>query len=838
MKSGEFILKYRWPIIILSIAIPVAVGLAIFRAQIDPDLEKYIPENMSSRLATEEIEQVFGGDELMILVFKSDDVLKPETLKRIKNIRKDLIKLDGVDQVMSLFDVKNLKNEEGTLITKSFFETIPETKEEIENVRKDLLANNMARDIVVSEDFTLATIIMSLNDKTNGDDLVASVEEIIKNNPGPEKIYLGGLPYMRSVISGDIAKDMKRFMVIGLIIMLVMLYIFLRDIRGVLLPFAVVILSIIFSIGLLPLIGWKLSIISLLLPVMLIAIANNYGIHLIAKYQEINWTNGGISNEKLAEQIFSNLKIPIFLTGITTVAGFLSLLTHKMIPAKQLGIISAIGIAFALLISLCFIPAVLSFLKKKNIKQSTKNGDKRILDRILERIAVSISLKPARVLITTGVIVLITGVGILFLKVDTNVEKFFPEKHPVRQSAAIINKVFGGSQNLSVHMNGDIMDPEVMKKIDYYTEDLKSYPGVGNVMSISSVIREISKVMNNPGDELYDKIPDNREAIAQYLLLYSMNGNPEDLEKLIDFNYENAQIMIRINDGSNEVINNVIGKVQRLTKGDPNVKTIGGYGYVVAQLANLVVRGQISSLLVSLIICAIILAIAFRSIYAGLTGIIPIAVSLVVLFGLMGYFRISLDIATALLSSIMIGVGIDYTIHFLWRYKTERLNGLDSREAVVKTLTTTGRGITFNALGVIIGFCVLPFSSFSPIRFFGFLVIISIFACLVGALVIVPSLVLVVKPRFLEVSRLKLVGRLKPTGIGLKPTGIGLKPTGIGLKPTGIGLKPTGIDEVESGEHRQQRPSIVRELKPTEINEEEIRETDEEQDGKNIKQTG
>ncbi len=120
--------------------------------------------------------------------------------------------------------------------------------------------------------------------------------------------------------------------------------------------------------------------------------------------------------------------------------------------------------------------------------------------------------------------------------------------------------------------------------------------------------------MNNPGDEFYDMIPDNREAIAQYLLLYSMNGNPEDLEKLIDFNYENAQIMIRINEGSNATINNVIGEVRRLTAGDPNFKRVGGYGYVTAQLANLVVRGQVSSLLVSLILCALILAIAFRSI--------------------------------------------------------------------------------------------------------------------------------------------------------------------------------------------------------------------------------
>jgi predicted RND superfamily exporter protein len=138
----------------------------------------------------------------------------------------------------------------------------------------------------------------------------------------------------------------------------------------------------------------------------------------------------------------------------------------------------------------------------------------------------------------------------------------------------------------------------------------------------------------------------------------------------------------------------------------------------------------------------------------------------------MGYFGIYLDVATALLSSIMIGVGIDYTIHFLWRYKQERLQGLGAQEAVIKTLTTTGRGITFNALSVIVGFCALPFSSFSPIRFFGFLVIISIFTCLVGALVIVPSLVLVIRPKFLECRRLKPAATrwLKPTENELKPT--------------------------------------------------------------------
>lgn len=755
MRSGEFILKYRWLIIALSIIIPVVIGLQIFRAEIDPDLEKYIPSDMPSRLNTQVIEETFGGDELLIIIFETDDVLNPSTLQRIKSIRKEVTRLDEVDQVMSLYDVKNLKNDEGMLITESFLDRIPQTKEETENLRSDLLRNSMAKDIVVSQDFTLATIILSLSEDVQDDEIIAEVQNILSENPGSEKVYLGGLPYLKSVISGDITKDIKKLMIIGLVIMLVMLYVFLRDIRGVILPFTVVVLSIIFSMGLLPVLGWKMSIITLLLPIMLIAIANNYGIHLISKYQEITWNNPAISNQKLSQEIYSNLRIPIFLTGITTVAGFLSLLTHKMIPAKQLGVISAIGIVFALTISLLFIPAVLSFLKKSNVKRSQKNGKKRILDNWLETLAGFIAAKPLRILIIASCIVLASGAGIFLLKVDSDIEKFFPEKHPVRKSAQIINKVFGGSQNLAIHINGDIMDPEVMSKIDHYTESLKEFPGAGNVMSISSVLREISKAMNNPGDEFYDKIPDNREAIAQYMLLYSMNGDPEDLEKLIDFNYENAQIMIRINDGSNETINSVIHEVQRMTEGDPNVKTIGGYGYVIAQLASMVVRGQVSSLILSLLLCAIILAIAFRSITAGLIGSIPIGVSLVILFGLMGYFGIYLDIATALLSSIMIGVGIDYTIHFLWRYKQEKLMGLSGPEAVIKTLTTTGRGITFNAMGVIIGFCALPFSSFAPIKIFGFLVIMSIFTCLIGALVIIPSLVLVVKPKFLEGQQLK-----------------------------------------------------------------------------------
>ena len=247
-----------------------------------------------------------------------------------------------------------------------------------------------------------------------------------------------------------------------------------------------------------------------------------------------------------------------------------------------------------------------------------------------------------------------------------------------------------------------------------------------------------------------NKIPETRNGIAQYFELYSMSGDPDDFNKLVDFPHEHAIITARINKTSTAVLSEVIKRIEKMVQGDPDVLLVGGFGAVLTDLAEAVVRGQFLSLILAVIICAILLMLLFRSFNAGVVSALPLAFSIVILFGLMGVFGIELNIVTALLSSIMIGVGIDYTIHFLWRYREERRSGLDAVSAVKKTLTTTGRGITFNAFSVIIGFIALFFSTFLPVRFFGFLVVVSILACLIGALVLVPAVVLVWKPKFLE----------------------------------------------------------------------------------------
>jgi hydrophobe/amphiphile efflux-3 (HAE3) family protein len=756
MRTGSFLVKYRWWIVSLSVLTAAAFGLQVFRAEINPDLESYVYEKMPSRINTNMIEEIFGGDEMVLILFESEDVLQKETLSRIKKINREIKQLEGIDETLSLFDAKTIKGEDadgsgvGAMVVDPTVRRIPKTETKREALRAEIRENELVYRVLVSEDFRMTSIIATIEPGVVDDDIILAIEDVLAAHPGPEQTYIGGLPYIKACIAMEIAREFKLLMIIGLSIMLVMLYIFFREIRGVLLPFVVVVLSIVFAMGLMPLLGMEISIITLLLPIMLIAIANDYGIHMMARYQEYNTRGNNASISSMAKGVYTSLRSPILLTGITTIAGILCLLSHKMIPAKQLGIVAAAGIAFALVLSLIFIPSALSIIGKSKPVISDNPSKKRIIDSVLEYSGSLVARHPRKIIIGTALVSLISAIGIFRLHVDTNLENFFPHKHPVRMSSEIINETFGGSQNISILVEGDILDPEVMRKIDSYERELKTNPAVGNVMSIAGVVREISKALNDRDDPYYNRIPDSRNAIAQYMELYLMSGDPEDLERMVDFDFRRAQVMVRVNDGSNAALKSVLADIRSMTGDDDQSTRIGGYGLVAADLADLVVNGQVISLIIALAVVFLLLSLLFRSMTAGIIGTVPLATAIIILFGWMGYLGIQLDIATAILSSIMIGVGVDYTIHFLWRYRKERGRGLEPVKAVVRTLTTTGRGISFNALSVILGFCALPFSVFTPLQVFGFLVIVSIFTCLIGALVIVPALILIFRPAFLE----------------------------------------------------------------------------------------
>jgi predicted RND superfamily exporter protein len=716
-------LKYRWLIITSAMVITAFFGWHMLQVEIDPDIKNNIPRDMPSRLNTSEIEALFGKDNILLVVFESEDILDKQSLQRIKTITKKMERLKSFDRIISPANAKHIKGEDGMMIIDPAIHRIPKTDKQIENLRIELSENPLVYNVTISKDFTMAAIIADVNPEYTDSEVLQQIETLIVDVPGEEIIHIGGMPSIRARINKDVQRDMSMLLPAGLLIMLVMLFVFFKQMRGVFLPFGVVIMSIIIGMGLIPLLGWKLSMISILLPIILIAVANDYGIHMIARYQELIMIHGDLPAKQIAVRIFRDLFRPIMLTAVTTIMGILALLSHVMIPAKQLGILAAISIGAALVLSLFLIPAVLSLLKRSQPAFSARKKS-QFVDNILSAVAGMVNKYPRKILYGFLVLAVIMISGLIMVKVDANIENFFTDDHPIKKSSQIINENFGGSQSISILIEGDIKNPEILEQMDYYESEIKKIAGVGDAYSVTTLIKEMNKAMQDTISNS-ESLPASRNAVAQLLELYNMSGDPEDFEKLVDFDFERARIMVKLNDASSTNVLKILEEIEELTAEDASVKLIGGEGLITAELADTVVDGQIYSLVLALVVVALLMMIIFRS-------------------------HIPLDIATALLSSVMIGVGVDYTIHFIWRYREEIQNGEDKKEAIQITLTTTGRGIVFNALSVIIGFSALLISAFAPIKFFGFLIVISIFACLVGALVLVPSLILVWKPKFLE----------------------------------------------------------------------------------------
>jgi len=744
----DFVIKHRAIVLGFFFLFILAAATQLPRVTIDPSMKSQFPEDMPSRLNIDRIEHLFGGTEFVMVMVLADDVTAPATLRRVRDLSRAIERLDQVERVLSLFTLKDIRGEDGAMVVDPAVPALPTTPEEQTKLMADLSANDLLYGNVVAKDFTATAILAQVGDKTDDYRLIAAIEAVIDANPGPELVRLGGMPWVRANIATDIQHDLRTFLPIGILIMLAFLYFCFRHWRGVVLPFLVVIIAIIVGLALVPLFGWKIQIVTILLPVILIAVANDYSIHLLTKYDEYHTASAGHSATSLVSAITGDLAAPTLICGLTTIGGLLCLMTHVIIPAKQLSILASLGIAFALLASLTFLPALLLYLPLPTPSSTARSG---WLDRILLFLAGLVTGKARTTLLILLVSTIAVAAGIPKIVVESNPDGYYALDHPVRQSSSLANRNFGGSSSVAVIAEGDILQPEVLQKIDRLENALAQRPEVGTTSSISRVVRRMNKVMHDGLPE-EDRLPDSRDAVAQYFLLYSMNGDPEDFERMVDFDFSHALVSARIRETSSNASTRVMTFVRDWikTEGSGLFVVAGGFTDLFAELVEAIVSGQMSSLFLSLLVVTLLVALLFRSATAGLIAGLPLGFSMALLFGSMGYLNIELNVATALLSSIMIGVGVDYTIHFLWRYREERARELEPVEAAEKTLVTTGRGIVFNALSVIVGFFVLMLSAFLPIRFFGFLVVVSIGTCLIGALVLVPALCIVFRPKFLE----------------------------------------------------------------------------------------
>lgn len=810
-------IRHRKLVLLITFGILLVAMIPLSQIRINSDLESYMPDSMNAKQNNRAIEEYFSSNENLLIIvdahsrsaneadilipenlrpsqYETDilipgnhralpyetDILIPENLRALQYLCDELQQLQAVSRIYSVFQTNNIIHREGEMIIEPAIPNIPETIEEREYLRTSLRNNDLVTGLVISDDFRYALVMLDiLRDTTHSDADAIMLEQVraIIDNVGlkhPEfagEIYVTGQPYLRYDANQKISRDILLLLPIGLLIMLLFLWISFGDIKSVLLPFTIVVFSIIGSMALLPALGWELSLIGVLIPIMMIAIANNYGIHVLARFQELtrmqSATQPTKNNQIILSQTIRYLRKPVWLCGLTTIAGTMGLTAHLLTPARQMGIVASLGIAFALTLSLTYLPAALSY-----IRISSTQSTKQFIPGLLPTLARQLTLHPGTPLTIALIFVIVCAAGIILLRVAPDSSGILPADHEFNKAIRIADEQFGGSKLLQIMIQGDAREPALLTAIDSVAQQLEQHPLVGHAASLATMIRKMHEEsaveqpnslpdtrINDPQTNslpdthnypLPNSLPDTREAIAQYLELYGMSADVADYERFIDFSYSHTLITVQYRSASLDEINTLIREIGTTLNNHQLKSKIGGISLVDKEISESVRTGQISSLAVALLAILVLLGIIFKSWKAGLIGSLPLVTAVVCTFGIMGWTGIELDIVTALLSSISIGLGVDFTIHIFWRMKHElQLNGGDWNSATINTITGTGRGISINAFSVMIGFSVLLLSAFPFIKAFGLLIILSLLLCLASALLVVPVICILIKPRFL-----------------------------------------------------------------------------------------
>ena len=749
----EFDAHYPRTIIAAVILITVLFGWKVFDLEMDPGLQSGLPRDHKIVQSMEIMDELFSGSDILIVAVESDSLFSTKTLKKLFSFQDSLEAIDQISRVTSIFNQKYIVPDKNGFEIESVLLDIPQdsvgNQKLIERLDKSGMIGNL-----VSEDYKTLCFIGQINSSFAYDEFEfrKNIYELVNRFSSPEYFYVSSLPITRATVIEYMQRDMRVFtpVAIGLCIFLLMLS--FRSWTGVFLPFFVVGFSIIWTFGIMGWLNMSLSFIGTLIPVMLVAIANNYGIHIISHYYEYSRSDTMSTRGQILKRTIRKVGIPILLAGITTMVSFLCLLSHSLPRAREMGALVSFGILIAFILSIILIPSVLVLVPRPHFL--SKGLGMSYVDTILINMGKVFTRYRSLVLILLSIVGIWLAMGIQYLKVDTNPDHYFPKSSTLRIANTKISNAFGGSTQMNILVQGEIFDPAVLENIEVLTDHIKNrHDIVTKSYSIVDVIKRMHSGFNG-GDPTMEVIPDDIDLIRQYMFMYSISSDGDEFDLILDDIEDPSytQILLRLQEVQTHAIAAIVEDTEQFIEAnfyDESPMELTGSATLLGVLNHMVIRGQFISLVVSVCIILLIMSIVFRSFIGGLLATFPMSASVVMMFGLMGYLNITLNITTSLLTCILVGVGVDYTVHFLWHLRDHVKDGDSLDEAITNTFRISGKGILFNGLSVVVGFSALLFSVFVPVKIFGILVMGSISFCLFGALATLPALTSLTKPKFL-----------------------------------------------------------------------------------------
>jgi len=731
-KYLRYIVDHPIQVIILVALVTVVFGLQLpllgFKTSIYDLTIEDLPENIGYQLFKKE----FGSEEIILVVVKSQNIFDPVTFERIDRLAQKLSKVTGVSRVISLPGIRKDIDITGSKSLPDFEKILAPA---------DLLFRTL-----ISADKKTTVITMILKDLKDKDPIIESIKNIIDDEKRRLARYQIGLPIVSQALAKFTEKDFITLPPIAFLVISVILFSLFRNFRGLLCPIAALLTSLVWMFGLMAWTGTPLSLLTMIVPIFLIAVGTAYCMHVMSEYRRV--AAKANSPADAAQLGVYNIAFPTSLAVATTIIALGSLLVNKITAIREFAIFSCIGILSMLIIIFTLLPAILALIPLPERGNDPETSKSDVFDRLLVRV-MDINIHHQKILLSVIVmIIVVVGSGIFFIKVESNPVEFFKKSTAISQNFHDIYRDMAGSIPINVVVSSKeedyFQDPATLKEIERFQRFLDSLEGVDKTESLSDYFKLVNYATNQYKKEFY-ALPEEAFEVRMLTNSFKMMLGEDIFGRFMNPEFSKANILLRTHiSGSSDCL-----KTQKkiLDYGKDHFPKdlkieVTGFGVVMAHSTSLITKGQVQSLSITLVLVFCIMFFLFLSLKVGFIAMIPNFFPIIMNFGFMGWLGMELSLATSLIASIAIGLAVDDTIHYLFRCNRELRSGSDRKDALKRTIDHVGRPIIFTTLTISLGFAVLLFSNFEPTSAFGLMMVITMFSALVGDLFLLPALML------------------------------------------------------------------------------------------------
>lgn len=767
-KFGRFEVKHRWAFLICLIVISVFGSLGLSHLTLDNGEEDWFDDWETTKKNQDHFEDIFGSTDSLLAHIKADDVFDPEVLKMIDELGDDL--LQNVPYAQSITSLMELSlpigTEEGFEVTSPFEDGVPSDAEKLAEKKAFILSRQSLVNTLVSADATETWLIVNLEQYS--ENLTEAMEKIAppamkvfsdpKYKSDKWEIRPAGMSYTEYEEEAVTMNQLVTRILTGFIVMLVCLTVFIRSLRGIVVPSISTVGALTTTLGFSGWLGIKGNNSMLMITVLLsMALAVGYSVHYINSFK-MHFRKTGKRKESIVLSVRDS-GWALFFTVITTMAGMLSFLAAGIKPMRWVGGITAASVFAVFAYIIILLPVLYSFGKDKEPDSTFVNTQGATkADLRVESMGKAILNKKWITVIATALVMAAVIPGIFKIEVNMNYSDMMGERTPyIKRLLEITRSQLGSQYDYEVlieYKDEDaIKNPQVLKNMDILAERIgtlsqtKVSNGKPRVSSVTKIVKEMNRTLNEDREDAYI-IPDDQDLVTQIMFLYEISGGT-DLYDYISNDFRAAYLKVELAgyDGE-EIVKNLADVKKWVAELFPDAENAGVVGEVVqyAQMNRKLVRGSIKSIGTSLVIILLLLVLAFTSVRTGFIAMIPNVVPIVLIGGIMGYAGVNLDMITAMIMPMILGIAVDDTIHFTNHIKYHfELTG-NYRSAIENSYREIGKTMIMTTVILCAMFAIFLTSTMNVLVNIGWLSVVGLGSALIADYTITPVLLYIAKP--------------------------------------------------------------------------------------------